>query len=117
MNSMRARAKLLHPDLSKFDDYLTGSNYVPFDDAMLTQYILVDHSPCIRVVLDDHRSGNNTKPAQYDCSINWPSNIYVCQIMDKERLGTSFVIIPEFNTNKIYMNFLWLTCNILCNCK
>ena len=67
---MRARAKFLHPDLSKFDDYLTRSNYVPFDDEILTQSILVDHSTHIRVVLDYHHSGNNTNTAQYDCSRN-----------------------------------------------
>ena len=50
---------------------------------MLTQSLLVDHSPHIRVVLGNHYGGNNTNPAQYDCSRNLPRTIYVCHIMDK----------------------------------
>ena len=40
---MCTREKFLHPDWSKFDDCLTGSTYVPFGDAMLTQSLLVYH--------------------------------------------------------------------------
>ena len=63
VNAILAREKFLHQDLSKFDNYLTGSNYVPFDNDMLTQSLLV---------LDDHHGGNNNNTAQYYCSINWP---------------------------------------------
>ena len=74
MNKMRERANFLRPDLSKFDHYLSGSVYAPFDYFMLTQSILVYHSPHIRVVLNDHHSGNNTNPAQNDCSRNLTRN-------------------------------------------
>ena len=68
---MRSRETFLHPDLSKFENYLTGITYVPCYDAMFTNYLLLDHYPRIRVVLYNHHSGNNTNPAQYDCSRNW----------------------------------------------
>ena len=71
VNAMHARENFLRTYSSKFDDYLTGSTYTPFYDAMQTQYLLVDNSPSIRVVLEDHCIGNNTNPAQYDCSRNW----------------------------------------------
>ena len=70
VNAMREREKFLHPDLSKFDDHLTGSTYLPFDGAMLTQSLLVYHSPLIRVVLEDNHNGNNTNPEKYDCGRN-----------------------------------------------
>ena len=100
MNAMHAKAKYLHPDLSKFDDYLTESIYVIFDDSMLTWSLLVDHLAHIRVVLDHNHSGYNTNTAQYYCSRNWPGTIYVCQMMDKEIFGVPFVMIPGFNSNK-----------------
>ena len=84
---------------------------------MLTQYLLVYHSPHIIVVLDYHHSDNNNNFAQYDCSINWPGNIYVFQIMYKEISGVPFVMVPGFNINKRDMELLWLKCTILCHCK
>ena len=59
-----------------FEDYLTRSAYVFFDDSMLTQSLLVDHSQSIIVLLDYHHIGNNTNPVQYDCSRNCPRTIY-----------------------------------------
>ena len=84
---------------------------------MLTQYLLVYHSPHIIVGLDYHHSGNNHNPAQYDCSINWPENIYVFQIMYKEISGVLFVMIPGFNINKRDTELLRLKCTILCHFK
>ena len=109
--------KFLHPDLSKFDNDLTASTYVPFDNYMLTLSILVNHLPRIRVLLYENHSGNNNNPEQYDCSINWPRNIYVFHIQDKEIFGVPFVMIPGFNINKIDMELLWLKCTILCHFK
>ena len=43
VNEILAREKFLHPDSSKFRDYLTGSTYVTFDDAMVKQSLLVDN--------------------------------------------------------------------------
>ena len=96
---------------------LTGSTYVPLDDAMLTKSLLVDHSPRIRVVLYDYHSGNTTNPAQYAYSRSWPRNNYVCQMMDKERFGVSLFMIPGFNSNKSDTELLWLTCTTLWHCK
>ena len=67
---------------------------------MLTQSLLVDHSSRIIVLLDNNHSGNNSNPAQYDCSRNCPRTIYVCQIMDKEIFGVLFVMIIGFLSNK-----------------
>ena len=83
----------------------------------MTQYPLVDHSPRIRVVLYNGHSGNNINPAQYDLSRNWPKDIYVCQMIDEEIFGLSFVMIPGFNSNKTDKMLLWLTCTIVCHCK
>ena len=117
VNEIRASAKFLHPDLSKFDDYLTGSIYVHFYDAMLKKSLLVDHSPPTIVVLYYFHSGKNNNPAQYDCSINWPRTIYVYHMMNNEIFGISFVMIPGFDRNKRDIKLLWLTCTTLCHCK
>ena len=100
VNDILARATFIHPDLSKSDDYLTAINYTPFENAILTQSLLVDHSPRIIVVLDDNHIGNSNNTEQYDYSTNWPGNIYVCQMMDKKIFGVSFVMLPGFNSNK-----------------
>ena len=60
---------------------------------MLTQYPLVDHSPRIGGVLDDHRSGNNTNPSQYYLSRNRPRTTYIFQMKDKEIIGVPFVMV------------------------
>ena len=109
---MSARANFLQLDLSKFGNYLTESTYVPFNNFTSTQSILVYHLPRIGVVLDDHDSGNNNNATQYDYSRNWSRTICVCQKMDKEIFGFSFVVITGFNSKKIDMKLLWLTCTI-----
>ena len=76
---------------------------------MLTQSILVYNSPHSRVVLEYHHSGNNTHSIQYYFIRNWPMNIYVCQIIYKERNGVPFVMITGFNINKRDKKLLWLT--------
>ena len=106
---MRRRWKFLYPDLSKLDYYLTGSTYVTFDDAILTQSLLVDHSQRSRVVLENHNNGNNTNPAQSDCSRKWTRTIYLLQMTNEEIFGLPFVIIPLFIINKRNKKFLWLT--------
>ena len=117
MNAMHAKAKYLHTDLSKFDDYLTESTYVIFDDSMLTWSLLVDHLAHIRVVLDHNHSGYNTNTAQYYCSRNWSRTIYVCQMTEKDNFGIKCVIVAGFNSNKRYTKLLFLTWTIICHCK
>ena len=114
---MHARAKFLHLDLSKFEDFFTGSNSIPFDNAMLTQCLLVVHSTRIRVVIDNNHSCSNTNPFQYDCSRNWPRTLYACHIIDREIFGVPFVMITGFNSKKRDKKLLWLTCTIICHCK
>ena len=70
-----------------------------------------------QTALDDNNIGNNDNPEQNGCSRNCTRTIYVCHIMDKERFGIPFVMIPGFNNNKRDTEFLWLTCTILCHCK
>ena len=51
VNAMRQRARLLHPDPNtEFKEYMSGSTYVPFNDAMLTQSYLTDQTPAISIV-------------------------------------------------------------------
>ena len=113
VNAMRQRARLLHPDPNtEFKEYMSGSTYVPFNDAMLTQSYLTDQTPAISIVY------KNNNQFVYQCSRNWPRTIYVCQKMDSGRYGVPFVSIPGFTKSKRDdIHHLWILCHMLCCCK
>lgn len=121
VEGMRQRAKTVYPDTSELDQFINGSTYVSFKDALVTQAELSVISSEVPVLLDVN--GNGSNPTPYQSSPNWPKSIHVCQKNDKEKFGTPFPALRSFKyrggvaEERPDTTLLWVVCGILCHNK